>query len=284
MGDVSEENLVTTFDKLVSEGVIVYGPSTSVNIEDEGYPMEFRICPALLTKPHTVGAANPAFNKSRKWGPGSDMYCPDERLILTQLNGTHDLALNLFCVDRPQLLILTLDSYRRQYESLDQDDFAVMLETLRRFPSMYVIFNCGEKGGCSRLHKHLQGLLGPPYAFNYLINAGEDKKKVPFQYFSRHLLPGFKEVSTSVLLEVYTELLSRCRKVLGLGVAESCPHNVIMWDDWIIVIPRRNGITQGASANAGGMLGSVWVTDQSAVEEWTRIGCANVLRELGVPS
>lgn len=246
--------------------------------------MEFRICPALLTKPHTVGEANPAFNKSRKWGLGSDMFCPDERLILTQLNGTHDLAINLFCVDRPQLLLLTLDSYRRQHESLTQDDFEAMLEVLRRFPSMYVIFNCGDKGGCSRLHKHMQGLLGPPYAFDYLIKASEDNKKVPFVYFSRRFHQGFRGASSSDVLEVYTELLGRCRDVLELGEAETCPHNVIMWDNWIIVVPRRNGGTQGASANAGGMLGSVWVTDQSAVDEWLRIGCVNVLRELGVPS
>ena len=246
--------------------------------------MEFRICPALLTKPHTIGAANHAFDKSRKWGPGSDMYCPDERLILAQLNGTHDLALNLFCVDRPQLLMLTLDSYRRQHEPLTLDDIENMLEILRRFPSMYVIFNCGEKGGCSRLHKHMQGLIGPPYAFDHLIKAREDDKKVPFMYFSRHFEKGFMEASTSDVLEAYTEFLSRCRSVLELGEAELCPHNVIMWDNWIIVIPRRNGSTQGASANAGGMLGSVWVTDQNAVDEWLQIGCANVLRELGVPS
>ena len=41
MDDLSEENLVTTFDKLVSEGVIVYGPSTSVHVEDEGYPVSY---------------------------------------------------------------------------------------------------------------------------------------------------------------------------------------------------------------------------------------------------
>ncbi|KAH7392583.1 hypothetical protein BKA66DRAFT_510148 [Pyrenochaeta sp. MPI-SDFR-AT-0127] len=284
MDNLSEDTLIATFDKLVSEGVIIYGPSKAVHYKDEGYSMEFRICPALATKPHTVGAANHAFDKSRKWGPGSDMYCPDERLILAQLNGTHDLALNLFCVDRPQLLMLTLDSYRRQHEPLDIDDFKVMLEVLRQFPSMYVIFNCGEKGGCSRVHKHLQGLLGPPYAFQSLIRAEERKEKPPFQYFTHRVPEGFACIAVSALLNIYVDLLSKCRVVLGLSEAEHCPHNVAMWDDWIILIPRRSGITQGASANAGGMLGSVWVTGQDSVDEWLRIGCANVLRELGVPA
>ena len=39
MDDLSEESLINTFDKLVSEGVIVYGPSTSITVEDEGYPV-----------------------------------------------------------------------------------------------------------------------------------------------------------------------------------------------------------------------------------------------------
>jgi ATP adenylyltransferase/5',5'''-P-1,P-4-tetraphosphate phosphorylase II len=242
--------------------------------------MEFRICPALATKPHTVGATNPAFNYSRKWGPGSDMYCPDERLILTKLNGTHDLALNLFCVDRPQLLILTLDSYRRQHEPLDDTDLTVSLEVLKRFPSMYIIFNCGEQGGCSRVHKHLQGLWGPPYAFNSL--TGGFGQNVPFRYFARHLQPGFKDASAVDIASMYSSLLGQSRKILGLSANEACPHNVILWDDWIIVIPRRRGGFGKASANAGGMLGSVWVQSQEQVDEWLQIGCANVLRELGV--
>jgi hypothetical protein len=39
MEDLSEEALTTTFDKLVSEGVIVYGPHESVKVEAEGYPV-----------------------------------------------------------------------------------------------------------------------------------------------------------------------------------------------------------------------------------------------------
>jgi ATP adenylyltransferase/5',5'''-P-1,P-4-tetraphosphate phosphorylase II len=213
------------------------------------------------------------------------MFCPDERLIITQLNKTHDLALNLFCVDRPQLLMLTLDSYKRQHEALDVDDFAVMLQVLRQFPSMYVIFNCGEKGGCSRVHKHLQGLRGPPHAFDHLISAVSDKKKkVPFQCFVHRFNEGFRNISASVLLSVYTTLLTQCRSALNTDEHDVPPHNVAMWADYLIVIPRRSGSTEGASANTGGMLGSVWVTDQQQVDEWHRIGCANVLRELGVPS
>jgi ATP adenylyltransferase/5',5'''-P-1,P-4-tetraphosphate phosphorylase II len=212
------------------------------------------------------------------------MYCPDERLILGKMNGTHDLAMNLFCVDRPQLLLLTLDSYQRQHEPLTNDDFVVALETLERFPSMYVIFNCSEAGGCSREHKHLQGLRGPPHAFDLLVRGEGEEVKIPFRYFMHRFEQGFREASSSDILKVYAEFLQRSREALGIGAADVCPHNVVMWDDCLVVIPRRRGIIDGASANTGGMLGSVWISNQKHVDDWTRIGCANVLRELGVPS
>ncbi|KAH8730419.1 Ap4A phosphorylase 2 [Phaeosphaeriaceae sp. PMI808] len=216
------------------------------------------------------------------------MFCPDPRLILCTLNNTHDLALNLFCVDRPQLLMLTLDSHRRQHEPLGADDFAAGLEVLGTWEGWYVIFNCGERGGCSRVHKHLQGLRGPPFAFGVLVDAweggGKGKGKVPFKYFMWRVEGGgFKGVGVGRVVEVYEGMLVESRKVLGLAEGEVCPHNVVLWDGWLVVIPRRKGGWEGASANTGGMMGSVWVPDQGEVDKWLRLGCANVLRELGVP-
>ncbi|KAJ4989325.1 tetraphosphate phosphorylase 2 (ATP adenylyltransferase) [Stagonosporopsis vannaccii] len=285
MGDSYESKAIAVFDQLVSDGVLVYGPHESVVHEAESYPVQFKVCEHLSKKPHTVGAKlSPAFDKSRKWGPGSDMYCPDERLILGRLNGTHDLALNLFCVDKPQLLMLTLDSYRRQHQPLDRDDLQAALEVVRRFPSMYVIYNCSEAGGCSRTHKHLQGLRGPPFAFEHVIQASEGKATVPFRFFLHHFSQGFAIVSAKEVLDVYLKLLEQTRNLLNVSSDDVCPHNIVMWKDWLIVIPRRAGFTEGASANAGGMMGCVWVPEHKNIEEWERIGYANVLRQLGVPS
>jgi ATP adenylyltransferase/5',5'''-P-1,P-4-tetraphosphate phosphorylase II len=209
------------------------------------------------------------------------MFCPDERLILAQLNNTHDLALNLFCVDRPQLLVLTLDSYKKQHQPLDQDDFKAALEVLRRWTGWYVIFNCGERAGCSRTHKHLQGLRGPPHAFDVLQKANGGESKVPFKFFMHRFPQGLEAEDVSTIWNVYSEMLVQCKLALD---EEVCPHNVVLWDNCIVVIPRNKGMWEGASANTGGMLGSVWVRDQAEVDKWLKAGCANVLRELGVPS
>lgn len=39
MADYWEVGLVETFDKLASEGAIVYGPHKIVSVEDNGYPV-----------------------------------------------------------------------------------------------------------------------------------------------------------------------------------------------------------------------------------------------------
>ncbi|KAF2202797.1 hypothetical protein GQ43DRAFT_412999 [Delitschia confertaspora ATCC 74209] len=286
MENLSEMKILSTFEALVRDSILIYGPHEKIEKDYEGYPIEFRICPSLLKKPPTVGALlGASFNKGRKWGPGSDMYCPDERLILAKINNTHDFALNLFCVDKPQFILLTLDSYKRQHQTLDDDDFVAALEVLRHLDNIYIIFNCSENGGCSRVHKHMQGLRGPPKAFElFTQQSGNGASKVPFKYFMQRFSQALPNISASDVLNAYGRLLESSRGVLGLSQADdTCPHNVILWKDTMIVIPRRKGHFEQASANAAGMLGSVWVAERSTVEDWMRLGPRIVLQELGVP-
>jgi hypothetical protein len=39
MDDITEDKLTETFDQLVAEGIIVYGPYESIKTEDHGYPV-----------------------------------------------------------------------------------------------------------------------------------------------------------------------------------------------------------------------------------------------------
>ncbi|KAH7112207.1 hypothetical protein B0J11DRAFT_542889 [Dendryphion nanum] len=287
MDELSEDNLIRVFDELVEEGVIVYEPHQVIERDFGGYQVEFRICPSLTKKPHKVGAKlDPAFNKTEKWGPGSDMYSIDDRLeVARPNNNTHVLTLNLFCVDRPQLVMLTQDSYRRQHEPLDIDDFKAVLEIAVPLQNMYFIYNCSEAAGCSRVHKHLQGLRGPPRAFQQLLQADKSKDKiaVPFQYFIHHFEHRFEDIAASDMLAKYESLFEQARNALGLEKGVVCPHNVVLWKGWMIVIPRRKGAHGKASANAAGMLGSFWVPDRSLLDAYAVLNPREVLEELGVP-
>ncbi|KAF2274775.1 uncharacterized protein EI97DRAFT_380411 [Westerdykella ornata] len=291
MEGLSETSVLSTFDELVQEGIITYGPHERVEKEYEGFPMEFRICPSLTKKPQMTTSALTTPVSYPRWGPGSDLYLPTSRLILGKLNGgTHDLALNMFCVDRPQFMLLTTDSYRRQTEPLDADDFAAALEAMRQpewGPQMYVIYNCTERGGCSRLHKHLQALKGPPRAFGLFVESvdeGDSRRKVPFQYLMHRFERGLREVEVPELLGVYEGYVEESRHVLGLsGSQQPCPHNVVLWRDSLVVIPRRSDALGGVSTNTVGMMGSVWVHQREMADEWIRLGPRKVLEAFGVP-
>lgn len=52
MDDVSEAKLTDTFDELVSQAVIVYGPHESVKLEAEGYPVSNQTIKAMHSLTH----------------------------------------------------------------------------------------------------------------------------------------------------------------------------------------------------------------------------------------
>jgi ATP adenylyltransferase len=317
------DQIIAVFDELVAEGVIAYGPYQVIEKDCDGYPvsasyqffrishagprentfssliisscgrlltfgraqLEFRICPSLTQKPPSVGAAmNIPVDESQKWGPGSDMYCLDNRLRVARLNNTHDLVFNLFCADRPQFLLLTTDSYRRQNEPLDCTDFEAALSVLRSFDEMYVTYTCTVKAGSSREHKHMQAVRGPPRAFDMFIDPVK-KLKIPFQYESYHSEATFGCTKGSDLSAIYDQLLGRTKEALGLRQDDTvCPHNVVLWKDWMIVIPRRATKHGQAGANSAGMLGSIWILESRLIDEWQKLGYREVLQTIGLPS
>lgn len=195
----------------------------------------------------------------------------------------------MFCVDRPQFLLLTLDSYARQHELLDATDFQAALDMLSIpgiGPELYVIFNGGKEAGCSRVHKHLQGLRGPPPAFENFITPGKEGS-VPFRFFAHHFEEGFEGMTGEVIAQAYLELIERAKGALDLpDSAIIVPHGLFMWRDWLVIIPRRRSGVAGtkASAATAGMLGSVWLSDEGPVEDWLKLGLRDVLMQLGVPT
>ncbi|TGZ76770.1 hypothetical protein EX30DRAFT_344652 [Ascodesmis nigricans] len=87
--------------------------------------------------------------------------------------------------------------------------------------------------------------------------------------------------------DVYDDMLVKCREALGLTVEEEVggevPHNVILTDEELIVIPRRRAEWRGVSANAVGMMGVLWMSQVGKMEIWRKEGVRKVLMELGVP-
>ncbi|KAF2405521.1 hypothetical protein EJ06DRAFT_28915 [Trichodelitschia bisporula] len=278
-------SLLAAHDNLVAQGHIHHGPSTSVLIPDNGFTYELRICTAWSQKPNDIAAALPP-TPAPLFGPGSDIALSHPTQHLGPVGPAHIAALNAYPVFRPQLLLLTSDSYARQTAPLGKADIAAAVSLLNRLPTgeWYALYNCGPTAGCSRLHKHMQVARNPEYAepgckFRFWPDV-EARDSIPFVAFEHRFDMPPDETD---VYDMYIEFLWKCRKVLRLDGAAHVPHNVILCDGWMVVVPRRRGTWEGLGANAVGMVGSMTVSSKEAVERWRELGPTRVLSKLGVP-
>ncbi|KAK7885373.1 hypothetical protein LTR67_010551 [Exophiala xenobiotica] len=298
----AHEDILSAFDDLVARNIVLYGPETVVNLVDDDFQLsestvietekfEFHICPALASKPSTVNAATEdGLGQLPKYGPGSDLVDADPLLKVAEVSSTHLLVLNRFCVFRPQFLILTRDSFKRQTEILDVHDLSAAWTVLQNLEQdCFVMFNCGNEAGCSRLHKHMQ-VIPCSGGFTLFPDRDNNKVKVPFTHFLRRIQNGGKlsTVQGAIsLVEVYQELLEAAfsgKKHSNNHAVQYHPHNVVLTKRWLMVIPRTKAAVHGASANAAGMMGMVWVTSEHELQCWKEQGLSNVLGELGTRS
>ena len=190
-------------------------------------------------------------------------------------------------------MLLTSDGHQKQYEPLYENDLEAAWTALTAIGREdYVAFyNCGQDGGCSRLHKHLQLMPMPEDSFAAFLNSkGGKEPSVPFQWFYRHFES--QHLTPASLTKVYTDLLKQATEV-GEGRSEhadtalpraACPHNMILTNRWMLVIPRRRAaINKEAGVNAMGMLGLITVATKNEINNWVQLGLTEALREVGVP-
>lgn len=200
-------------------------------------------------------------------------------LVLANINDTHLLVANLYCVLRPQLMLLTSDSYQRQHEPLGAEDLnaakAVLVAVHKPF---YCMFNCSALAGASREHKHMHILPCDDRDASTGIPSVEPQlNRFPFQFFWSHV-----DFSEDDLPQIYNKLLADAREALNLASSAICPHNAILTRTWLMVIPRGSKDFHGLTSNAPGMIGSVWLQNEAQLEKWTQLGPANVLSHLGI--
>jgi ATP adenylyltransferase len=79
------------------------------------------------------------------------------------------------------------------------------------------------------------------------------------------------------LYAIYTGLLSR------FDTKPDEPHNMLLTNTWMMVIPRRRAWIDEIAANAASMVGMVWCKSEAQYEGWIERGIEGVLREMGKP-
>ncbi|KAI9891092.1 MAG: hypothetical protein M1814_003291 [Vezdaea aestivalis] len=297
--------LLSRFDKAVDKSQIIYLPTTPIPITDCGFKFEVRICPQFAQKPQLpTEDVRPT---------GSDIGRPPA-LEISEVRPAHHLIFNAYPVLRPSYLLLTSDPLQIQSSPLSLADFVAARTTLARLSRghakggaagknddwKYVMaYNCGRAAGCSRNHKHMQIFPSPsPGASSFSIFPDQGQPAdVPFVYdliqhddriVIPHVLPGADINSEKLalgLFEWYRSSLDRFRDDFGWkGKTQCIPHNVVMTQDWTVVVPRRRAEVGGLSTNAVGMMGMVWVKTEDEVERWKKAGLSSILAELGMES
>ncbi|KAJ6787505.1 hypothetical protein PWT90_02268 [Aphanocladium album] len=286
--------LISEFDRLVSDGLVLYDDKQIVlRQQDGGLTFQFVLTAALSKKPTAATAGEqPQGLVEKKVRPGSDI--DTNGYEIGEVGGSHVLVANKFCYARPHYLLLTKDGYQRQYEPLTRSDLTAAWSLLsgRGNENFAIFFNCGKGAGYSRLHKHMQLMPLPADSFaSFLDSADGAEPNVPFQWFYQR----FSESSSTTadeVVEIYQKLLEQAAAAIGTCQeletdkfpSAACSHNVILTTRWIVVIPRRRPSVRGESgANAMGMLGYIAVSSQSDIDKWMDQGLSNLLRQLGVP-
>ncbi|ORY14023.1 hypothetical protein BCR34DRAFT_244437 [Clohesyomyces aquaticus] len=292
---MDHDRLLIQFDELVDDGVVHHSKPQVTCIKDHGMEFHFIVADLLIAKSQAETKLQlPSKDSSEMpqrlkcFGPGSDIAFLDPRLVFYTIRGTHYLAYNLFAVFRPQLLLLTIDSYKRQQYPLDVLDITATVDVLQQLNTSgqryYAFLNCGFASvGASRSHKHIQVLLQPAYFFPDLP---EGHVKVPYKYFLFRFQEKTSDFEPPNLFSLYTDMLRQTRVFLGLAdEAQETPHSVILTLHWLLVIPRRTIPDLEVSVpNSAGMVGSVWLPRRENIDVWKMLGPTSILARAGIPA
>ncbi|KAJ5208877.1 hypothetical protein N7449_003256 [Penicillium cf. viridicatum] len=285
--DLSYDEICTKFDRLISNGIINYQPNEPILVVDGGMTAK----DAPETKSSLTDGAN---TQPMSFGPGSDIANDHPDICITTVNETHYLVINKFPVFRPMLLLLTVDSYCRQHEPLVLEDIEAAWSTICGLrEEHYAFFNCTVLAGSSREHKHLQVIPAPgkregyDEAFKLFPDDDTEPKTGPsFAHFLQRFedLPEGCVKNSEHLLEIYQRLLQQGRDALVLPTeVVPCPHNFVLTMRWMMVIPRRAKEFHGITANAAGMMGSIYIWNYDQLDAWKEIGPMKILAGLGLP-
>ena len=244
---------------------------------------EFRVCPSQVTKPAFPEEQEVHEKQPEKYAqPESDIDNGEPGYHIANVNGTHRLIFNKYCIYRPQYILLTTDPLLHQTSPLGVEDFAAALTVLDTLEGHhYVIFNCAKPAGGSRMHKHMQIFEQLQDELLPDLMLKKTSIRPPYQYTLSRLEQHDKAADIN---HIYTDHVQRCFEALELGEDEVVPHNVILTARWIMTIPRRAAGLGAATANAAGFMGLVWVPTDDVVQLWKDLGPTHVLAELGVPS
>lgn len=128
----------------------------------------------------------------------------------------------------------------------------------------------------SRLH----GVRDEECALSHLADSPTSLPNAPFKHFIIGLP---SQPSIEELQHKLAQLITLTRKGLE-GLTEVPNYNVIIFREWMMVVPRTHKERNGVATNAVGMMGVVWVSNDDEMQTWIELGLTDHLRYLGIPA
>ncbi len=218
---------------------------------------------------------------------------PEPALTVGVLGDAHLMVLNKYPVIARHLLIVTR-AFEAQTEPLTRADFDALAAVMAQLGGLG-FYNGGTEAGASQRHKHLQWIpetdegaslaaftagLPPDLAAGVAVaNA-----RLPW----RHRFVRLAHSTSSRTLagaDLHGAFRLAC-EALGIDAdgEPMPPYNLLVWRDWLAVIPRRCEKSAGISVNALGFAGSLFVREPGQIETIRATGPLRLLADVGAPA
>ncbi|KAJ4326732.1 hypothetical protein N0V84_002851 [Fusarium piperis] len=273
---------LTRFDGLKSNGKLFHGPYETTLYQKDDLKVAFQLAPQLDKKPILPADAPERKANHVKRNPFAN---PDPEFTLCNVGSSHTLILNMYCVYRPSLILVTRQ-YAPQSDLLDASDLGASWATLQNLSRaqtdsrLMMFYNCGAESGSSQGHKHMQIMPYPqseeigfqvfPARAESTDQVTSDLSGVPYAHFVLRLPDNS---TTDDVIKAHEILQSRHQEFLktqGHQVSSSSPHNLLLTSSWMCLVPRRHsGAERDALTNAMGMVGIIWVANEGEITEWS---------------
>ncbi|HSM28797.1 MAG TPA: DUF4922 domain-containing protein [Thioalkalivibrio sp.] len=227
--------------------------------------------------------------------PANPFLPPEPELTVAEISTRHLAVLNKFSVLDRHLLIVTRE-FEHQETLLDRGDLRALFACMAEYLSLG-FYNGGTVAGASQPHKHLQVVPlpleadGPVVPMQALLDAGERGcvgrcPKLPFAHAFARLDQPVADAPMEAAKQaaaLYPKLLAAVG-ITGVesegAVRQSGPYNLLVADDWMLLVPRAEEFFRGISVNALGFAGSLFVRDHEQLEVIRAAGPMHILQSV----
>ncbi|RMH10101.1 MAG: phosphorylase [Nitrospirae bacterium] len=284
--------------RLAQQHGAIYPIQTSCEvIEDRGIPFIIRLVVHLAYKEIAVSwpRATGRTADSHRVDPFFPPY--DPYLYVTDISVTHVCLLNKFNVLDHHILIVTRD-FEDQTWMLTVQDFEALRRCMTEFPGLG-FYNSGPQAGASQSHRHLQMVplpLTPESPVIPIERAFQDLaptqglnvlSRLPFAHVLATVDPQWwKQAQTGAqaLHNHYEAMLTATGLLSTMPAPRDSlpPYNLLVTQEWMLLVPRSQECFEGISINALGFAGMFLVKDQQQHYTIKQHGPLKALQHVGI--